>query len=232
MEVSKAFKKLFKQGDFNKGDWFRFNEGHPCKYVAVNSTRGKLVYVSRPTRIRNTRDHQQIKKEAVRKLHDSLSTPFSGISLEDLSHLVDFYEKIYDKLLKMEEEQHLIKQAFRRMSQRLSGRNFNPETLEFDLKLNKPDFQNDPAVAELRRRQEEYRAIPNLQESQLWMNRSTDELVVSTWLYKKLRAFEIWTIGELVHVKESFYQIPGVGRKRKEELEEILEQFTAQTPVT
>ena len=213
---------LLNLNDRTLGEWFTTDRenSHPCRFVKVNDTRGKLVYVARPYRMKNLIDREQIKMAAIKKLHGELGKLWK-LSQQELVYLINSFEKIHEQLIADELSEHSIHVTLQRVSRTLTGRNFDLETLEFDL-----EKTPDPAAIKLQKQLAEYRSNP---EKDDFSCRSIEELELSVRAYNQLKDHDIQTFGELVHLQEIICKgrkLRGLGRKTQLEILEIIDHIT------
>ncbi len=226
MEVPQVFEAMFQQGDEKQGEWLKRPPNRdetgiiPVKFLKISEGRGKLVYVSRYCGFRNPINHEQIKKRAIKGLHNKLFSSLWKLSQEELLYLVNSYEEICTTLINNENRECKTRAAFKRVLKTLSGRHFDPNTLEFDLEKKEP--RNLPPT-HIQERLKEYRLNP---EKSGHLSRSAqDELELSVRAYNLLNEHDIQTFGELVHVREFLRagKLEGLGRKTQLELQKIID---------
>lgn len=228
MEVTQTFKKLLENRDYDSGNWLDREEKEgtlPCKFTEVSTNRGRLVYVGNASQVHNPINYDEVKKEAVKKLYGQISPKLwklfpkmsimPKLSHDELMYLINSYEEIREKLIEEKHSEYNTRGIFRRIQKTLAGRNFNPETLEFDLE--KQD-EPDPAIEEVQKQLAKYRSNPSPNDHQT----SIQFVELSTRAYNRLKDYDIRTIEELAHVKTSLYQTKGVGFVLKNELEGIV----------
>jgi len=216
MEIPKAFVELLNLNDWTLGEWLprESKEGHPCRFVRVNDTRGRLVFIARPYRFKKPINLDHLKMTAIKEIHQRFGK-YPKISQAELLDYINSFEEIYTQLLEEAQKEHNVRMTLQRVTRTLSGRNFDPETLEFDLDKSLP---SDLATVELQKQLADYRENPRQEEEYCY--RSIGELELSVRAYNLIKGQGIRTVGELRHVKAIFYKTKGVGRITRDELED------------
>ncbi len=236
MEITQSFRDLLDHNNRNLGEPLIDDKMNTrigttvVRFVQVSENRGKLVYVQTFSD-RGQPDQNRIKEMAIKKICEEPPSELRWL-LPGTYHyfhcIVNAYEKTRDTLIETEHKQDVERATFRRVLKTLSGRRFNPYSLEFDIQKKPRDTSRNLASLRLKEKLQEYRLQP---EKSGLLSCSTEELELSVRTYNLLKKYDIQTVGELVYTRDFFLKgkLGGVGHVTEKELQEeinfIIEQL-------